>query len=66
MLQIMILRDHYLKAKIKKNIWLIEGELGRKIRTLFAELRPNIYFSVTGDNDMNKKLYKKVCLNIKN
>lgn len=43
----------------------MKAELGGKIMAEFASLRPNIYFSLTPDNDMNKKMCKKVSLKTK-
>ena len=58
--QIMEFRDRYQKAKIKK-IGLMKNELGRKITTEFAGLRPNTcsYLINSGNEDKEAKGTKK-------
>ena len=43
------------KGKNKKVIALMKEELGGKIKTDFAELRPKTYSYVSDDSDENKK-----------
>ena len=58
--QIMEFRDRYQKVKIKK-IGLMKNELGRKITTEFAGLRPNTssYLINSGNEDKEAKGTKK-------
>ena len=43
------------QGKNKEVIRLLKGELGRKIITQFAVLRPKAYSYLTDDNDLNKR-----------
>ena len=48
-------KDHYLQKKNKKVIGLMKDELGEKIMTEFAALRPNTYSYLMDDGKNDKK-----------
>ena len=52
-LQIMKQKDHYLRGKNVTG--LMKNELGEKIMTEFAALRPKTYSYLTDDNNKTKK-----------
>ena len=55
-LQFMNQTDHYLKEKIKEVIRLMKDEVGEKIMTEFAALRPKTFIDLTDDNEESKQV----------
>ena len=61
------IKKHWNKIGKTKVIGLMKDELGGKIMTEFAALRPKTYSYITDNNDENKKAKEqKVCCKSKN